>query len=1308
MVWKILNNFTRFKKRMMFKKFLLLTCFVFSLSTIYAQQKAITPQNDYKIHWNKPAKLFITELTKKEFLSFDGAVYADSTDIPYFFIALDVIKSSSVPEVVIKNPVYEELPAADLQLVNAGKIMIGEQINIISRVSYQNKKPLLLVSFVPLRKNSFNGKTERLVSFSLDFSYGKSKETAGTVKAQQYATHSVLQSGDWYRVDVIRSGIHKITYDDLVSLGMDVSGINPKNLRVYGNGGKMLPENNADFRHDDLAENAIFVYGEDDNVFSQGDYILFYAQGPEYWTLDTAKGVFNHKINKFCNSSGYFITASLGAGKRIGPAQLSAAAPTHTVTTFNNYAFHENDSINLIKSGREFYGEVFDLTTSRTFGFSFPNVVSGSQMYLRTGLLARSVNIGTSFRVYANNSSIGLVIIQAASPVYTSDYARITHAEMNFAAASSLNLRLDYNKGANASAIGWLDYIELNADCYLTFTSGQMAFRDKSSIGQVSEFVLGNASSGITIWDVTDPTGVTRVDATLNASNLVFKMNTDSLKEFVAFDGTSFLPVKVQGKIQNQDLHGLAQYDMIIVAYPDYTGEASRIADMHRNNDNMTVVVTTPQLIYNEFSSGNQDVTAIKGFVKMFYDRAASLSEQPKYLLLFGDASYDYKNRLENNTNQVPTYESSNSLEPSGSFLTDDYFGFLDNADSGPYNNLLDIAVGRIPVQNIDEAKAVTDKILNYNARYDLISSATSCSGFSDAISNLADWRNVLCFVADDSDLAGEDFLGQSESIANYVDTTYNNFNLDKIYLDAYTQYSTPGGQRYPDATDAINKRVAKGSLIVNYIGHGGEVGWAHEAVLGVSDINAWSNKHNTPLFVTATCEFSRFDDPARTSAGELVLLNPDGGGVALFTTTRLAYAGSNYSLNYNFYKEVFKKNAGEYPLLGDVIKASKNMMGCAAAISNFVLLGDPAMKLAYPEFNVITTSINNHPLAGEQDTLRALQKITVQGYIADNANVKLSNYQGTVMPVVFDKAVQVMSNGNDEGSPEPFRMQKNIIYKGKTRVTNGDFKFTFVVPKDIAYNFGNGRISYYSQNGTTDANGFYEDFIIGGTSNDSITDGQGPELKIFMNDVRFVSGGITDKNPVLLLFLNDSAGVNTIGNGIGHDIAAVLDENTDKTFVLNDYYESDMDTYQSGVVRYPFSNLENGEHKLRVKAWDVYNNSAESEIDFVVAESAELALNHVLNYPNPFTTYTEFWFEHNQPCCALDVQIQIFTITGKIIKSIQTTVETNGYRADPIPWDGRDDFGDVIGKGVYVYMLKVKNSTGQISQKTEKLVILK
>ncbi len=1293
----------------MLKKIPLFIIFIFALSVLYGQQKETQAKNQFVIRWNTPVKMYISELTKKEFLSFEGAVYSDTSDIPYYFTVLEIIKSSSVPDVKIKNPVFEELPAADAEIIAKQNALIADDIDIFTRVSYQNKKPLLMMSLVPLRKNNISGKLERLVSFSLEYSYNNTKLLPVSAKAHQYAAHSVLQSGDWYRVNIYRSGIHIISYNDLVALGMNVSGINPKNLRVYGNGGAMLPEDNSKFRYDDLKENAIYVSGENDNSFDQIDYIIFYAKGPEKWNLDTAKGVFNHEINKYSKSSGYFITASLGAGKRISMVASSPLPADYTSTTYNNYLFHENDSLNLIKSGREFYGEVFDVTTTRTFPFNFSNIVSSTPMYLKTSLLARSVIYPTSYKIYANNSSIGNIGISAVSPDYTSSYARISDSELNFTATSPLNIRLDYNKSSNSSAIGWLNYIEVNADCHLSFISGQLPFRDKNSIGHISEFIIGNATSGITVWDVTDPTEVKKVETTLSSGNLTFKMNTDSLREFVAFDGAMFYPVSCQGKVQNQDLHGLGQYDMIIVSYPDFVGEASRIADMHRNNDNMSVLIMTLQPIYNEFSSGNQDVTAIKDFVKMFYDRAGSdVSQQPKYLLLFGDASYDYQNRLESNTNLVPTYETRNSLEPSGSFLTDDYFGFLDDTDAGAYSNLLDIAVGRIPAQNIEEARALTDKILNYCAKYDLNTGSTSCSGFSDAISNFADWRNMVCFVADDADVAGEDFMGQSESIANYVDTTYNNYNLDKIYLDAYTQISTPGGQRYPDVTDAINKRVAKGALIVNYIGHGGEVGWAHEAVLGVSDINSWDNKNNTPLFVTATCEFSRFDDPARTSAGELVLLNPGGGGVALFTTTRLAYAGSNYSLNYAFYKEVFKKTAGKYPFLGDVVKAAKNTMGCASAISNFVLLGDPALRLAYPEFNVITTSINYHPLAGEQDTINALEKITIQGYIADNANVKLENYQGVIMPVVFDKVAQVISNGNDEGNPEAFNLQKSIIYKGKAKVVNGDFKFTFVVPKDIAYHYGNGRISYYSQNGATDANGYYEDFIIGGTNNNEITDKNGPELKIYMNDTRFVSGGITDKNPVLLMYLSDSAGVNTIGNGIGHDISAVLDENTDKTFVLNDYYESDLDTYQSGVVRYPFSDLENGAHKLKLKAWDVYNNSAESEIDFVVAESAELALNHVLNYPNPFTTYTEFWFEHNQPCCGLDVQIQIFTITGKLVKTIQTTVETNGFRADPIPWDGRDDFGDVIGKGVYVYMLKVKNSSGQFSQKTEKLVLLK
>ncbi len=1294
----------------MHKKIHLFFVFIFSLSALFGQQKTVQNKDSYVISWKPVEKMAFGEGVTKEFLCFKGAVYSDNSSISHFFTLLNVIKSSVIPDVRLVDMVFESVPDADLEIIKNQGADIKDNIEITSKVSYQNKKPLMMLSFIPLRTNSSTGKIERLVSFKLDYSYNKSNVLPLKKKSYTYADHSVLKSGDWYRVDVFRSGIHKITYDDLVALGMDVSSIDPRNIRLYGNGGKMLPENNMVYRPDDLKENAIYIYGESDGVFNQGDYIIFYAQGPESWAFDAVNDSYKHQINKYNSSTAYFLSASLGPGRRIGNEPSSSLPVDYTVTTFDDHLFHEKDSLNLIKSGREFYGEVFDVNTSYSFSFNFPNIVPSTPVKLRTHLLARSILVSTSFKLYSNGSYITTLPLSPASSNYINPYATENESSLQFSSSGSISLRFDYNKSGNSSAIGWLDYVELNAERYLSFVSGQMPFRNHESVGKgITEFIVENSNNNVVVWDVTDYANVRKVDATHTDNNLSYRLNTDSLREFVAFDDNGFYSVSCTGKVQNQDLHGLGVYNMIIISYPDLIDQAERLADFHRNNDGLSVLVVTPQLIYNEFSSGNQDITALKDFVKMFYDRAGSDStRQPGYLLLFGDASYDYQDRIVNNTNRIPTYQTVNSLDPSSSYLTDDYVGFLDDTDSGPYGNLLDIAVGRIPAQNIEEARAIVDKIINYKAKYDLNTGTPTCSSFSATISNLADWRNTICFVADDADTPGEGFLGQSEDIATFVDTTYNNFNIDKIYCDAYTQISTPGGQRYPEVNDAINKRVAKGALIINYIGHGGEVGWAHEAILGVSDINSWSNKNSLPFFVTATCEFSRFDDPARTSAGEYVILNPTGGGVSLFTTTRIAFSGSNAIIDLDFYKNVFKKTGGKYPFIGDVIRAAKNMMGCDNSISNFVLLGDPALKLVYPEHNIVTTKINNHPIASLPDTINALDKVTIQGYIADNSGNKLTSYQGTIMPTVYDKMMDILSNGNDGATPQSLTLQKNIIYKGKAHVINGDFSFTFVVPKDIAYNYGKGRISYYSQNGTTDAGGYYENFLIGGTNNNEITDKDGPDIKLYMNDNHFVSGGITDKNPVLMVYLSDSAGVNTIGSGIGHDISAVLDGNTDKTFILNDYYESDYDTYCSGLVRYPFSSLDVGEHKLTLKAWDVYNNSSENELDFVVAESADLALSHVLNYPNPFTTYTEFWFEHNQPCCGLDVQVQIFTITGKLIKTIQTRVETDGFRADPIPWDGKDDFGDNIGKGVYVYTLKVKSNSGQYSEKTEKLVILK
>jgi len=1294
----------------MTKKTSLLLVFLFSLLQLSAQETKIKNNHQFEIHWQSPRSIVIDEANKSYFLYFDEAVFDNDADIPKFYMNSDVVKSNMIPKADIINTVWEEIPDAELALLKKNFAdLIPENTQVTSKVVYEKKKPFLGIKFIPLRKNNLSGKLERLRFFDMSYDYANAGILKTHSQSRTFSANSVLKTGDWYNFSVSHTGVNIITYNDLVTLGIDPTTIDPRNIRIYGNGGMMLPEDNALLNHDDPVENAIIVRGENDGVFNNDDYILFYAIGPDYWIADTANNKFNHQKNKYNLSTNYFITTSLGTGKRIQTESSLSQSPDYTVTQFDDYAFHELDSLNLIKSGREFYGEVFDVKTSYSFNFSFPNAVPGPTMKLKASVLARSLGGGgTFFKVYSNGTSAMNVSLPTCSAIYTSTYANIEQPEVNINSNNSVIIRVDYNKNGNPSALGWLDYIEINVRRNLLFVSGQLPFRDMNSIGKgVAEFIVGNTNNNVNFWDVTDFLEPKKVEVEQSGSNAHFKLNTNVLKEFVAFDGTSFYPITPKGKVANQNLHGLPQTDMVIVSYPDFLGDASRIADMHRTKDHLSVVITTPQEVFNEFSSGNQDVTAIKYFMKMFYDRAGTNTAlQPKFLLLFGDASYDALNRLPENTNYVPMYETENSLAPTISFATDDYVGFLDDNEAGPSYNTLDIGVGRLSVKTVEDADAITNKILNYGATYDLVSNDVNCAQNFGTVSNFEDWRNVVCLVADDND-DGENFLSSSEDISTILNTNYPNYNIDKIYLDAFPQISTPGGQRSQECTDAINQRVEKGALIVNYVGHGGEIGWAHEEILGVSDINNWTNKYNNPLFITATCEFSRCDDPARISAGEYVLINPHGGGVALFTTSRLAFSGSNSSLNNIFFQNVFQKVSGDYQYLGDIVRISKNSKDCESDISNFLLLGDPALKLAIPKLNVVTNSINMHPLAGLSDTLKALSKITIKGFVADQYGVKQTNYNGIIVPIVFDKAVTFTTLGSD-GAPQQFKAQKNIIFKGKISVVNGDYSCTFVVPKDIVYTYGKGKISYYTKNGSIDGSGYYNNFIIGGTNNSPITDISGPDMRVFMNDTRFVSGGITTKNPVLLVQLNDSAGVNTVGNGIGHDLSAVMDDNTERTYILNDYYESELNTYQRGTVKYPFKNLENGSHKLLLKAWDIYNNSSEAHLDFVVAESAELALSHVLNYPNPFTTYTEFWFEHNQPCCGLDVQVQIFTISGKLLKTISTHVETTGFRADPIPWDGTDDFGDRIGKGVYIYKLRVKSSAGLYADKIEKLVILK
>jgi hypothetical protein len=1273
------------------------------------------------LEWEQPRTIPTSHNTGIKTLHFKGAYHdLNESRLPFYSERIKAPAGAASASASLVQPVYEALTPAEQSLL--GNSEIPSEIIISALIGKEKKQPYLSIQMIPLRKNA-SGQVEKLVSFGLSISWQEGSKSQSQVAAQSYAASSMLAQGSWYRIGVTKDGIYKITPDFLNDMGIDLASVNPQTIGIYGYGGGMLPHRNNVPHHDDVVENAIYVAGESDNVFNENDYILFYGEGPHRWSYSDTDGRFHYEMHDYSDTTYYFIHIGSTPGKRIS-SQASSTASNINVTTFDDYAAHEKDLYNLIKTGREWYGESFEVQSSYNIPFTFPNIDVSTPGYVRVNLVSRLAS-QHHYNVSCGSGSL-LIHFNAVNPNdYNGIYAHApTSSTPSFPNPTSFtftppgaNISVNISKAANASgAQGWLDFVEVNVRRQLSMNGDQMFFRDRQSVapGNISRFVLSNASPTVSIWEVTDPVNVRQQSASVSGSGLEFIIATDSLREFIAFTGSSFLTPVPFGRVGNQNLHALGTVDMIIVSHPLFLQQANRLAEHHSEKDSLDVIVVTPQQIYNEFSSGIQDIAAIRNFVKMFYDRAGSNTAlMPRYLLLFGDGSYDNKHRKNPNSNFIPTWESASSLAPTASYVSDDFYGLLDDTEGlMGQNEYADIGIGRFPVRNTTEAKTAVDKVIRYTAEstVPLETSSSACTDPSTA-SAFGDWRNMLLFVADDED--GNQYHSDANNLANYIATNYKNYNIDKVFIDAYQQYSTPGGERYPDATEALVKRVERGSLIVNYVGHGGEVGWAEERILELSHIKGWKNYNKLALFLTATCEFSRYDDPERTSAGEYALLNPEGGAIALLTTTRLVYNSENIQLCSAFYQNVFEElSNGKMPTLGDLYSIIKNMTsGTTNNARKFALLGDPALKLAYPKHTIVTDSINSIAVTpSSSDTMQALSIVKVSGHVRDKNGNILTNYNGILYPTVYEKASTITSlsnNGPGVSPPVTFQLRKNIIYKGKASVINGRFSFTFVVPKDINYQFGTGRISYYVQDGKTDGAGYYENIVVGGVGSLAGNDNTGPEIDLYMNDSTFVPGGITDEKPQLFAKIKDPSGVNTVGTGIGHDIMAVLDENTEDAIVLNDYYEADLNSYKSGSVRYPFSELNEGNHRLSIKVWDVYNNSSVAYTDFVVAKSARLALSHVLNYPNPFTTKTQFFFEHNKCCDLMDVQIQIFTVSGKLVKTIQTLVNSEGFRSEPIEWDGRDDFGDKIGRGVYIYRIKVRNSFGDMADAYEKLVIL-
>lgn len=1284
--------------------FLLLFCFKFAI----AQET-----EKVSINWNSNVDYNIGENTIKV-PQFDSEFY--NIDIPLKKIQyrklVAVTPNTNPSSLIVSNILYQNISESELYDLNKSLIPNKFQSSLEVVRARDEYKGILIVSPIVKEGNVY----KKVVSFNYSFQNNQTNRFQNP-NVVQSISNSVLATGNWYRFYVEKSGIYKISKSFLQSLGLNVN-VDPRNIKIYGNGGRMLPLNNSLPYSDDLVENAIQFIGEEDGVFDNNDYILFYAEGVDTWNAESLTSV-----NLFADKSYYYVTSFGGAGKRIQSASEPSGTPTFNFSKFDDVMYYEKDLVNVGKVGRRWFGEQFNVTNEQTFDFTIPNLDTSVPVNVYINTASKSFG-NSSFVCKVNNQDVGTInfpALVAFSGVEGYESAINRNVSLS---SNALSVKLTYNNGGVPSSNGYLDFIRISSKRNLIGYGKQFSFFNNEQLTNVGigQYSITTASNISQVWDVTDLSNVLKYDNTSGAT-FSFKVSLGTQKKYVALDlADTFIPLREgNSAVQNQNIKGtifnnnqgnFQDIDYLIITPQFLLTQAERLADFHRNNSGLSVRVVTLDKIYQEFSSGKQDVAAIRNLIKYVYWNASAPDKRVKYVNLFGDASYDYKNRVFNNTNIVPIFHGFNPLASDvnnisnmslySSFMSDDFFGLMDSGEGQMTTSFdgIDVAVGRMLVSTIGQAKEMVDKVIEYHDE-----------------KSYGRWRNNYVIYSDDADNNTDAQLQfDLNSMADILVNQRPFVNVKKIHTDAYIQQVAAGGERYPEAKRDFLDALEQGALVFNYFGHGNEEFLARERLFEKLDAQNLSNRYRFPLFITITCEFTRFDDPNRFTGGEYMYWNKNGGAIALIATTRQIGVTTGTTMNYRFSQDLYAYGLNEYPSIAEALRLTK----VATSSDNrrvVSFIGDPALKLAIPRPKVVLTKVNDVPVNQPLPVMQALSLIKISGEVWDENDAVISNYNGDLAVQIFDKDINRRTLGNDGVTDSNGLITMNFVtlgetvFRGNASVINGQFEFSFVVPQDIRVPVGNGKISFYSKRNTPNLDnqtGFSRAIQIGGVNVNAPSDTNPPTVRLYMNDEGFTSGGITNCSPYLLAILNDENGINT-ASGIGHDIVAILDGDETNPYILNEYYETENDDYTRGKVRFPFRNLSPGLHTILFKAWDVYNNLVTAEIQFnAVCSDDGLRIERVLNYPNPFVSYTEFWFNHNMPFEPLDVQVQILTISGKLVKTINQQVTTDGFLCRDITWDGRDDFGDKIGKGVYVYKLKVRSTTtGKSAEKYEKLVIL-
>jgi hypothetical protein len=1109
-----------------------------------------------------------------------------------------------------------------------------------------------------------------------------------------YISSSVLSSGKWAQIKVTENAVYKLTYEDIKKMGFNY----PEKVKLYGYGGWILSENFTAKYIDDLPEVSVYVHKGSDGVFGAGDFILFYGRGAVKWSYSSLNGgVYEHENNPYSTFGSYFLKED-DAGPKEMTLLPSSGSGGISLSVFDDYAVHELDKVTISNTGRELFGEAFaGSVSSQQFPFSLPGITAddakvklsfaSAPLSPHTVALAIGADTIVSLLVSGTLDSYQKALLREGWGVWSGVKSEQTTAKITCP--------------ASMASLAYLNYIILNYKRTLQFyNSGYTLFRNREGISNSVNYSIDKATAECQVWDVTGNFDVKRAATSLNGATLSFSAIPDNtLHEYAMINPAGDFPApEFVGTVENQNLHSLPQTDMVIIATAPYLTYAEQIASRHRE-DALRVEVVEDAKIFNEFSSGTPDATAYRRFMKMFYDRATSDSEKPRYLLLFGDGVCDNRHltadmaRL-NAQNYLLTYQTKESLDERTSFGTDDYFGFLDDSEGVSLkSDKLDVGIGRLPVSTAAQAADAVTKLLKYMA--------------NDKPGN---WKSKIIFTADNDDYTPSpknfQHATQSDKLAQYMDSNHPEYMLYKYFMDVYKPVNTNGNTSYPAAKQAFLKTLSEGCLLLNYTGHGSTTAWSSEDMLDISDIRKMNFEH-LPLWITATCDFGWFDG-IKASAGEEAFLNVNGGAIALYTTSRVVYSQPNFNIHDKLIRYLFTKDAsGNYPRLGDVIRQSKVDLGSDENKLNYVLIGDPALRLNYPQWRIRVEQVNGNPVqASDVIPFRALDNIEIRGIVTDDGGNRINNFSGDLKTVVYDSKQTTESTfATSSGFRFSCTSYPSQIYVGSAKVNDGEFDFNFTVPKDISYTKDNGKMIFYaSDENKNDAFGSFLGYSLYGTNENAEDNGASPTIReMYINTESFRNGDRVNSTPFFYASVADEYGINFSGSGTGHSPEIIIDGAVHQ---LNDYFFTQNNL--EGTVEFSIPELARGEHKLLFRIWNILNNYSEDSLSFTVVKDFQPEVFDLKAYPNPAKTETLIAFSCNMPETVIDITVNIFSIDGRLIKTFYSKNSAVHGKPVEFPWDLRSDSGIKVQAGVYVYRAIIRTSENIETGKAKKIIVLK